>query len=75
MMFRALVVSVAAWAFFPVTAALAEFSEPAPLGAGEVLIQYQTTKPTDDQIRTCEKIGGEITQLADGTYVCVRRST
>jgi hypothetical protein len=75
MMFRALFVSVAALAVLPITAALAEFSEPAPIGAGEVLIQYETTKPTDAQIQTCEKIGGEITQLANGTYVCVRRST
>ena len=25
-------------------------------------------------MRTCAKIGGEITQLKNGTYVCVRRS-
>jgi hypothetical protein len=75
MMLRALFVSVAALAVLPITAALAEFSEPVPIGAGEVLIQYETTKPTDAQIQICEKIGGEITQLADGTYVCVRRST
>ena len=75
MMLRALFVSVAALAVLPITAALAEFSEPVPIGAGEVLIQYETSKPTDAQVRICEKIGGEITQLANGKYVCVRRST
>ena len=61
-----LVSFTAAWA--------SDFGEPEPMGAGEVLIQFESTKPTEDQMRVCEKIGGEITQLKDGTYVCVRRS-
>ncbi len=51
-----------------------DFSAPVPMGAGEVLIQYETNKPSEEQKRTCAKIGGEITQLKNGTYVCVRRS-
>ena len=77
MMFRAQFVLGAALAVLPVAAAQAasDFGEPSRMGAGEVLIQYEKTKPTDAQVGVCEKLGGEVTQLADGTYVCVRRST
>ena len=75
MMIRALIVSAFVFPMLPIAAAMAEFSEPVPIGPGEVLIQYETTKPTEAQIRACEKIGGEITRLENGTYVCVRRST
>ena len=75
MMLRVLCASAVALPLLSVTSAMAEFSEPMPMGAGEVLIQYETSKPTEAQMRACEKIGGEITRLENGIYVCVRRST
>ena len=74
MMLRFISASAVVLPLFSVTAAMAEFTEPAPIGAGEILIQYETSKPTEAQIRACEKIGGQNTQLQDGTYVCARRS-
>lgn len=74
-MLRVLSALAAVSSLLSFTAALAsDFGEPEPMGAGEVLIQFESTKPTDEQARICEKIGGEVTQLKDGTYVCVRRS-
>jgi hypothetical protein len=67
-------VGVAALSLSPFASAVAEFSDPRPIGSGEILIQYETT-PTERQAQVCTRLGGEITQLRNGTYVCVRRST
>jgi hypothetical protein len=75
MKLRVLCASAIVLPLLSATAALAEFSEPAPIGSGEVLIQYETSKPSEAQISACEKIGGEIARLDNGVYVCVRRST
>ena len=57
-------------------AAFASDLEPVPIPSGGILIQYDRgTQPTDEQVRICQKLGGEIARLKDGTYVCVRRST
>jgi hypothetical protein len=75
MMLRVLCASAIALPLLSPASALAEFSEPAPMGTGEVLIQYETDIPSEAQTRACEKIGGEIARLDNGIYVCVRRST
>jgi len=50
--------------------------DPAPIGNGEILIQYDGGKmPTEEQIRICHKLGGEIARTIYGGYVCVRRDT
>jgi hypothetical protein len=66
--------AVATLSAFAFGSALAEISDPIPIGSGEILIQYEAT-PTDAQVQICGRIGGEITRLANGKYVCVRRST
>lgn len=66
--------AAAALSAFTVGSALAEISDPIPIGSGEILIQYEAT-PTDAQVQICRRIGGEITRLANGKFVCVRRST
>ena len=71
MILRATAAGVAL-SFLTVTASFAVLSDPIPIGAGEVLAQYEA-KPTDAQKRICEKNGGEVTQLNNGKWVCVRR--
>ena len=75
MMLRVAAAAVAVSSVLGFAVALADdFGGPVPMGAGEVLIQYEANKPSEEQMRICARIGGEITQRKDGTYVCVRRS-
>jgi len=72
-----LIIATAALSALMFPAALAsDLGEPEPIPSGGILIQYDRgTQPTDEQVRICERLGGEVARLKDGTYVCVRRST
>ena len=72
MTYSAMTVAVALSLFSSATA-FAAMGEPVPIGIGEILVQYDSV-PTDSQKRACERNSGEITQLQNGKYVCVRRT-
>ena len=71
MILRATAAGVAL-SFLAFSPSFAVLSDPIPIGVGEILAQYEA-KPTDAQKRVCEKNGGEVTQLNNGKWVCIRR--